>query len=163
MEAMRRFATTTVWFSSTTGPLGPRIGSTLTPTNATSPSTTGSGSPQAVATRHTPSAAPARRPWNHRGLVVQDTLWPRSPERSPRFPLRLTMLDILAPGPGPQAPSGNGGRNRGGTCPRLYTMNVRLNVITILPSWLKPVDFTLTIPTVGRDFDSRFSNTSLRE
>ena len=42
-------------------------------------------------------------------------------------------------------------------------MNVRLNVMMILPSWLNPVDFTATMPTLGRDFDSRADNTSLRE
>src|SRR5919107_2347945 len=40
-------------------------------------------------------------------------------------------------------------------------MIVRLNVITTLPSWLYPVVFTLTIPAFGRDFDSRFSKTSV--
>src|SRR6185369_11151492 len=51
----------------------------------------------------------------------------------------------------------------GGTCPRLYTMKVRRNSITTMPSCLKPVVRTLTMPTLGRDFDSRLSNTSLRE
>ena len=42
-------------------------------------------------------------------------------------------------------------------------MNVRRNSITTVPSCVKPVVFTFTIPTFGRDFDSRFSSTSLRE
>src|SRR5262249_51330042 len=58
---------------------------------------------------------------------------------------------------------GSGIFARGGTWPRLYTMNVRRNSITTLPVSVKPVVFTLTIPTLGRDFDSRLSSTSLRE
>ena len=37
-------------------------------------------------------------------------------------------------------------------------MNVRLNSITTVPSWLNPIVFTATIPTFGRDFDSRFES-----
>jgi len=40
-------------------------------------------------------------------------------------------------------------------------MNVRLNSITGVPSWLMPVVFTRTMPTFGRDCDSRVSRTSL--
>ena len=47
-----------------------------------------------------------------------------------------------------------------GAWPRLYTIRVRLNVMTTVPSCLYPVVFTVTIPTFGRDFDSRFSSTS---
>ena len=42
-------------------------------------------------------------------------------------------------------------------------MKVRRNSITTTPSCLKPVVLTFTIPTFGRDFDSRISSTSLRE
>jgi hypothetical protein len=31
--------------------------------------------------------------------------------------------------------------------------------MTVLPSWLYPVVSTVTIPTFGRDLDSRFSRT----
>ena len=54
-------------------------------------------------------------------------------------------------------------RGLSGTCPRLKTMTVLRNSITVVPSWLYPVVRTLTMPTLGRDFDSRFSSTSLRE
>src|SRR5258708_1206112 len=50
-----------------------------------------------------------------------------------------------------------------GTCPRRYTITVRLNSITTVPSCLYPVVLKRTMPTLGRDFDSRFSSTSLRE
>jgi len=56
------------------------------------------------------------------------------------------------------------GRDGGwGTCPRFHTMNVRLNSMIGVPSWFTPVVFTRTMPTWGRDFDSRVSSTSLRE
>ena len=60
---------------------------------------------------------------------------------------------------------GSGGRTRemGGTSPRLYTMTVRLNSITTVPCSLNPVVLKRTMPTLGRDDDSRFSSTSLRE
>jgi hypothetical protein len=35
--------------------------------------------------------------------------------------------------------------------------------MTTVPSWLNPVVLKVTMPTAGRDFDSRFSRTSLRE
>jgi hypothetical protein len=42
----------------------------------------------------------------------------------------------------------------------LYTITVRLKVMTVVPSWLNPVVRTVTIPTLGLDLDSRFSITS---
>ncbi len=41
-------------------------------------------------------------------------------------------------------------------------MNVRLNSMTVVPSWLTPVVLTVTSPTFGRDRDGRVSSTSLR-
>src|SRR5919204_1219469 len=54
------------------------------------------------------------------------------------------------------------GARRGmcGAQPRLYTMIVRLKVMTTCPSWLYPVVFTVTMPTFGRDCDSRLASTS---
>jgi hypothetical protein len=41
-------------------------------------------------------------------------------------------------------------------------MKVRVNSITVVPCWFKPVVFTRTTPAAGLDFDSRASSTSLR-
>src|SRR6188508_59512 len=46
-----------------------------------------------------------------------------------------------------------------GTWPRLYTRIVRRNVITTVPSCLKPVVSISTMPIVGLDFDSRVLST----
>ena len=46
-----------------------------------------------------------------------------------------------------------------GTYPRFQIMKVLLNSITVVPCWLTPVVFTVTMPTFGRDFDSRFDST----
>jgi hypothetical protein len=42
-------------------------------------------------------------------------------------------------------------------------MNVRVNSITGLPCWLRPVVFTFTMPTFGRDLELLVSRTSLFE
>jgi hypothetical protein len=42
-------------------------------------------------------------------------------------------------------------------------MNVRVNSMTGVRSWFTPVVLTRTMPTFGRDFDSRTSSTSLLE
>src|SRR6266550_4371099 len=50
-----------------------------------------------------------------------------------------------------------GSAQRPGTCPRFQTMNVRVNSMTGVPSWLIPVVLTRTMPMFGREFDSRAS------
>jgi hypothetical protein len=55
------------------------------------------------------------------------------------------------------------GRKCNGAAPRLYTMTVRLNSMTTTPFSVKPVVLNRTIPAFGREADSRFSSTSLRE
>ena len=97
IDAIRRSAITTVRFSSTTGTLEAVIGSTLTPTKARSPSTTGKGSPQpAVST--TASATPPH--------VMRPTL------------VSLAFTSTYPQGHAPYLP-GSGGRILGGTCSRL--------------------------------------------
>ncbi len=50
-----------------------------------------------------------------------------------------------------------------GACSRFQTITLREYSITTVPSCLMPRERNLTIPHWGRDFDSRFSSTSLSE
>ena len=102
-----------------------------------------------------PGGAPASRPASPGARVTAGT--PTSTGAPASRPATSTRhVDVH---------SFTSGRTRAyfGTCPRLYTMNVRLNVMTTVPSCLNPRVRTVTIPTFGRDFDSRVSSTSLSE